>query len=78
MSWFWSLSLSSVDLRNFFTFTTFGGSPVPFEGIECAVLGGGPRPQNVLVYNFPYEIPQAVVREALSSFSSLDSCSGDL
>ena len=25
--------------------------------------GGGPRPQNVLVYNFPCEIPHAVVRE---------------
>ena len=46
---------------------------VSIEGIECAVLGGGPRPQNVLVYNFPYEIPHAVVREALSSFGEVES-----
>ena len=35
--------------------------------------GGGPRPQNVLVYNFPYEIPHAVVREALSPFGEVES-----
>ena len=35
--------------------------------------GGGPRPQNVLVYNFPYDIPHAVVREALSPFGEVES-----
>ena len=35
--------------------------------------GGGPRPQNVLVYNFPYETPHAVVREALSPFGEVES-----
>lgn len=47
---------------------------VSIEGIECAVRGGGgPRPQNVLVYNFPYETPHAVVREALSPFGEVES-----
>ena len=46
---------------------------VSIEGIECSVRGGGPRPQNVLVYNFPYEIPHAVVREALSAFGKVES-----
>ena len=46
---------------------------VSIEGIECAVRGGGPRPQNVLVYNFPFEIPHAVVREALSPFGEVES-----
>ena len=47
---------------------------VSIEGIDCAVRGGGgPRPQNVLVYNFPYEIPHAVVREALSPFGEVES-----
>lgn len=32
-----------------------------------------PRPQNVLVYNFPYETPHAVVREALSPFGEVES-----
>ena len=46
---------------------------VSIEGVECSVRGGGPRPQNVLVYNFPYEIPHAVVREALSAFGEVES-----
>ena len=46
---------------------------VSIEGIECSVRGGGPRPQNVLVSNFPYEIPLAIVREALSSFGEVES-----
>ena len=46
---------------------------VSIEGIECAVRGGGPRPQNVLVYNFPFEIPHAVVRKALSPFGEVES-----
>ena len=46
---------------------------VSIERIECAVRGGGPRPQNVLVYNFPFEIPHAVVREALSPFGEVES-----
>ena len=26
-----------------------------FNGVQCAVREGGPRPQNVLVYNYPVE-----------------------
>ena len=36
-------------------------------------VGGGPRPQNVLIYNFPYEIEHCVVRNALSFFGEVES-----
>lgn len=26
------------------------------RGVDCGIHGGGPCPQNVLIYNFPYEI----------------------
>lgn len=33
---------------------------------------GGPRPQNVLIYNFPYEIEHCVVQNALSFFGDVE------
>ena len=36
--------------------------------------GGGPRPQNGLIYNFPFEIEHCVVRNALSFLVRLSWC----
>lgn len=33
--------------------------------------GGGARPQNVLIYNFPYEIEHSVVRAVLIFFGEV-------
>lgn len=38
------------------------------NGVDCEDRGGGPRPQNVLIYNLPYEIEHSVVRAALNFF----------
>ena len=35
---------------------------VCIRGVDCDIRGGGPRPQNVLIYNFPFEIGHDVVR----------------
>ena len=38
---------------------------VNIRGVDCDIRGGGPRPQNVLIYNFQYEIGHDV-KAALS------------
>ena len=43
------------------------------NGVDCVIRGGGPRPQNVLIYNFPYEIDHSVVRNALSFYGEVES-----
>ena len=45
---------------------------VHIRGVDCDVRGGGPRPQNVLIYNFPYEIGHDVVKTALSFFGEVE------
>ena len=35
---------------------------VNINGVQCAVRGGGPRAQNVLVYNYPVEGPEDPIR----------------
>ena len=46
---------------------------IRIKDVDCVVRGGGPRPQNVLIYNFPYEIPHAVVRDCLSHYGDVES-----
>ena len=46
---------------------------IRIKDVDCAVRGGGPRPQNVLIYNFPYEVPHAVVRDSLSHYGDVES-----
>jgi len=46
---------------------------ISVNGVDCEIRWGGPRPQNVLIYNFPYEIEHCVVRNALSFFGEVDS-----
>ena len=43
-----------------------------YWGVDCDIRGGGPRPQNVLIYNFPYEIEHDVVKTALSYFGDVE------
>ena len=45
---------------------------VCIRGVDCAVRGGGPRPQNVLIYNLPFEIEHATVKTALSFFGEIE------
>ena len=40
--------------------------------MDCAIRGGGPCPQCVLIYNFPYEIEHDVVRAAPNYFGEAD------
>ena len=43
-----------------------------YSGGGCDIRGGGPRPQNVLIYNFPYKIGHDVVKTALSYFGDVE------
>lgn len=36
--------------------------------IRCHVRGGGPRPQKVFVYNFPFEADNGLLARALDNF----------
>ena len=45
---------------------------VCIRGVDCDIRGGGPRPQNVRIYNFPYEIGHDVVKTALSYFGDVE------
>ena len=45
---------------------------VSIRGVDCDIRGGGPRPQNVLIYNFPFEIGHDVVKAALSFFGEVE------
>ena len=45
---------------------------VCIRGVDCDIRGRGPRPQNVLIYNFPYEIEHDVVKTALSYFADVE------
>ena len=38
---------------------------ININGVQCAVRGGGPRAQNVLLYNYPAEGPDDSIRRAL-------------
>ena len=42
------------------------------QGVQCAVRGGGPRAQNVIVYNYPVEGPDDLIRRALRSFGVIE------
>ena len=45
---------------------------VCIRGVDCDIRGGGPRPQNVLIYNFPFEIGHDVVKAALRFFGDVE------
>ena len=46
---------------------------IRIKDVDCAVRGGGPRPQNVVIYNFPYEVPHEVGRDSLSQYGDVKS-----
>ena len=41
---------------------------ININGVQCAVRGGGPRAQNVLLYNYPAEGPEDPIRRALGVY----------
>ena len=41
---------------------------IRIRDVDCAVRGGGPRPQNVLIYNFPFEVSHALIHNSLSLY----------
>lgn len=45
---------------------------VNINGVQCAVRGGGPRAQNVLVYNYPVEGPEDPIRRALGAYGVIE------
>ena len=46
---------------------------IRIHDVDCAVRGGGPRPQNVLIYNFPYEVSHKVIHDCLSLYRDVES-----
>ena len=45
---------------------------ININGVQCAVRGGGPRAQNVLVYNYPVEGPEDPIRRALGAYGVIE------
>ena len=45
---------------------------ININGVHCAVRGGGPRAQNVLVYNYPVEGPEDPIRRALGAYGVIE------
>ena len=45
---------------------------INIQGVQCAVRGGGPRAQNVLIYNYSVEGPEDLVRRALRPYGEVE------
>ena len=45
---------------------------ININGVQCAVRGGGPWAQNVLVYNYPVEGPEDPIRRALGAYGVIE------
>ena len=45
---------------------------ININGVQCAVRGGSPRVQNVLVYNYPVEGPEDPIRRALGVYGVIE------
>ena len=45
---------------------------ININGVQCAVRGGGPRAQNVLLYNYPAEGPEDSIRRALGVYGVIE------
>ena len=45
---------------------------ININGVQCAVRGGGPRAQNVLVYNYPVEGHEDPIRRALGAYGVIE------
>ena len=46
---------------------------ININGVQCAVRGGGPRAQNVLVYNYPVEGDEESIRRKLTPYGTVES-----
>jgi len=46
---------------------------INIHGVQCAIRGGGPRAQNVLVYNYPVEGAEDPIRRALGAYGVIES-----
>ena len=44
---------------------------ITIDDVVCPVRGGGPRPQNIFVYNYPYEGDELFLRTVLSEFGDV-------
>ena len=44
---------------------------VSIDNVVCHVRGGGPRPENVLIFRFPFEADSAPLREELSKYGEV-------
>ena len=45
---------------------------INIHGVQCAVRGGGPRAQNVLVYNYPVEGSEESIRRVLGAYGVIE------
>jgi len=54
-----------------FAATVVRESSVSIDNVVCHVRGGGPRPENVLVFRYPFEADSAPLREELSKYGEV-------
>ena len=54
-----------------FAATVVRESSVSIDNVACHVRGGGPRPENVLVFRYPFEADSAPLREELSKYGEV-------
>ena len=45
---------------------------INISGVQCAVRGGGPRAQNVLIYNYPVEGSEESIRRVLGAYGVIE------
>ena len=45
---------------------------IDINGVQCTVRGGGPRVQNVLVYNYPVEGAEDPIRRVLDFYGVIE------
>ena len=45
---------------------------ISISGVQCAVRGGGPRAQNVLIYNYPVEGSEESIRRVLGAYGVIE------
>ena len=46
-------------------------SSVSIDNVVCHVRGGGPRPENVLIFRYPFEADSAPLKEELSKYGEV-------
>ena len=51
--------------------TVLSNDSLSVDGVPCPVRGGGPRPENVLIFRCPFEVEHSVLKEVMSQYGTV-------